>query len=416
MARNTAAIATLRHRTRPVADFKLQLAFVGLLLFITGYYNRPEDFLGGPYFPIALIGGSLAILAYIFYLFSGGHIRRTRETTIILALLGWFILAIPFAYWRGGSFQIVRDNLSKILLLTIVMMNVVNTMSRLRTLLMVQVISVAFMGWISYTHLDSAGRATGNSASFGDSNELAVLLCICLPVLFFFVLEASFIGKVFFTALIVLILYTILMTYSRTGFLAVAVAVVALIWHFGIKTRNYFRVVIGGILLLIVLFALMPSGYEKLINSIYDNDAVVAGTVRSDAAVSREARLQLLKRAIEVTLKNPIFGVGWGGFPQLSGSWRVEHNTFLELSTEAGLPALALFLLLVYFTFLNLRNAERLALPQSKVWRLAGALRASCWAFVIGACFLNLATYFFPYFLFGFAAATHQIALRHSDH
>jgi O-antigen ligase len=416
MARNTAVIATLNRRRRPVADTSLKLAFAGLLLFIIGYFNRPEDFLGGPYFPITLIGGSLAILAYIYYLATGGHIQRTRETTIILTLLAWFVLTIPFAYWKAGTFQIVKDNISKILLLTVVMMNVINTMTRLRMLLMVQVISVAVMGWLARSHFDATGRATGNSASFGDSNELAVLLCISLPLLLFFVLEASsLIGKVFFTALIALSLYIILMTYSRTGFLALAVAAVALTWHFGIKTGNYFRVLIGGILLLIVIFALMPSGYEKLITSIYDNKAAIAGTVRGDAAASTEQRLQLLNKAIELSVKHPIFGVGLQGFGAVSGLWRAEHNTFLQLSNAAGLPALALFLILVYCTFLNLRNAERLAMPHSKIWRLAGALRASCWALLVGACFLNLATYFFPYFLIGFAAATHQIALRETS-
>ena len=46
----------------------------------------------------------------------------------------------------------------------------------------------------------------------------------------------------------------------------------------------------------------------------------------------------------------------------LKGTWHVTHNTYPELSSEAGLPALALFLLMLYCFYRDLRKIRRLNL------------------------------------------------------
>lgn len=403
--------------TKRTAGLALTISYFGLLLFTIAYYNRPQDYFSiGTYLPFALIGGALAVGAYVIHLAFGGQTQRQREATVVIALLGWFLLSIPFANWAGGSFDVVKDNISKVLILTIVVMNVTNTMSRLRKLLVVQTLSVALMAWIAHSNFDATGRAIGNNSTFGNSNDLAVLLCINLPLMFFFVIEpGNRFRKLFYAAVMLLGIYTVLLTYSRTGFLSMAVSLAIVVWDFGIKRGHYYRVIVCGVLLMLVFAVFMPSGYDKLIASIYSSDVDTAGTARSDAAVSAEQRWQIMIRAAELSFRHPLLGVGPNGFAELSGYWRVEHNTYLQLSTEAGLPSLFLFLLLIRYTFLNLRDAERRVMPQTEVWRLIGALRASLWAFLIGAFFINFAYTFFPYFLLGFVAAIHQIALNNSD-
>jgi O-antigen ligase len=76
--------------------------------------------------------------------------------------------------------------------------------------------------------------------------------------------------------------------------------------------------------------------------------------LRGKATGSAEARLGLLKQSIYLTLKNPLFGVGPGQFPVASdnlaaaagrkGTWQVTHNTYTEISSEAGIPALIFYL------------------------------------------------------------------------
>ena len=396
------------------SSWALTLAYFGLILFTVGYYNRPEDYLGGRYLPFALIGGVLAIGGYLVHLASGGHIARPRETIILLLLFCWILLSIVFANWVTGSFQAFQDKVAKVLLLTIVLANAITSVSRFRKLLFIQVISVAVMGWMAQYALDITGRVSGNSQAFGNANDLAVLLCVNFPLLFYLLIEAKgYFRKATYAIVMGLVLYIIALTYSRTGVLALIVAIGALMWHFGIKTGRHASVIAVGILLVVVFVAFAPSGYGKLMASIFSKEVDVSETMRSDAAESGKARQGLLIRAIEVTLEHPIFGVGLDGFGELSGRWQVQHSTYLQYSSEAGIPALVLFLLLIRCTFVNLRGAERLSRKGSEVWRLAGALRASVWAFLVGALFTNFGYEFFGFFIFGFAAAIHQIAVDH---
>ncbi len=48
----------------------------------------------------------------------------------------------------------------------------------------------------------------------------------------------------------------------------------------------------------------------------------------------------LLKQSISMAFHHPLFGVGPGNFPVVTGEWRVAHNSYTELAAEAGFPAL----------------------------------------------------------------------------
>lgn len=396
------------------AKNELLIPYIGLLLFTFGYYNRPEDwFPGGHFLPFALVGGILAIAGFFIHLLAGGTLKCKRDVRLLSVLLMWFILTIPFAEWKGGAFQIVKDNVVKILLLTMVMMNVINSMYRIRRILMLQVLSIAVMAWVAHKHMDQTGRATGMGNAFGNSNDIAVIICITIPLMFFFMIEASgFLKRMIYIGIVLIMVYTLILTYSRTGFLALLVAVTVSAWHYGVKRGYTGRVIVGVVLFLVLFFAFAPKDYGKLIQSIYDSNVDSAGSVRQDAGESREARKELLGRGIDFTLHHPLFGVGPNGFERLSGSWHVTHNTYLQFSSEAGIPALLLFLTLVRFTFRNLKEAEKRTQPGSSPWLLTGALRASFAAFLVGAFFTNFAYTFFPYFIVAFAAALNQITIE----
>jgi O-antigen ligase len=90
-------------------------------------------------------------------------------------------------------------------------------------------------------------------------------------------------------------------------------------------------------------------------------------TIQQEAVTSEEAyesyrkavgsanqRVELLKASLLFTVQHPVFGVGPGMFAVAqnemagafgqAGAWRGTHNTYTELSSEAGIPALVLFL------------------------------------------------------------------------
>jgi O-antigen ligase len=77
-----------------------------------------------------------------------------------------------------------------------------------------------------------------------------------------------------------------------------------------------------------------------------------------NAIDSTNARLQLHKRAIELTLKHPLLGVGPTNFEDAvedmvqteeghRSGWQVAHNGYLQVSAETGLPGLFLFVWII---------------------------------------------------------------------
>ena len=109
-------------------------------------------------------------------------------------------------------------------------------------------------------------------------------------------------------------------------------------------------------------------------------------------------------------MRHPLLGIGPGNFEQVSGNWHVSHNSYTQLSSEAGLPALFLFLWMIWRAFRNLREVIRQNARGSSLWAAAGVLRASLAALCVGAFFASVAYQFFPYFLLSYVAAIGQIA------
>src|SRR6185437_3589419 len=93
---------------------------------------------------------------------------------------------------------------------------------------------------------------------------------------------------------------------------------------------------------------------------------------------SMDARRDLLMESIRVTLQHPIFGVGPGNFQAYTKSWHVTHNTYTELSSETGIPGLALFLTILYFTFRNLKAVGKTQVHKNdpQIQLFTSALRA----------------------------------------
>ncbi|HVB99158.1 MAG TPA: hypothetical protein VNJ12_07505, partial [Candidatus Dormibacteraeota bacterium] len=100
-------------------------------------------------------------------------------------------------------------------------------------------------------------------------------------------------------------------------------------------------------------------------------------------------------------------GIGPGNFEVLSGNWHVNHDSFMQMASEGGLPALLLFTLMLWCAFADLRAAAKAEREEVRIF--TGALRASLAAFVVGAFFASVAYLFIPYVLVGYSCALKRI-------
>lgn len=389
----------------------MSVGYAGLLLFVLVYCARPEDWTpAATAIPFAKITGFMAVAGFLVsvLLERRGVLHLPREMFFLVLLFGQMCLAIPFALWRGGAFAVVFYQYSKVVLITLVIATTVTSLPLLRRLLFVQAGSIATMAAVSIMgHRGIGGMVfrTGGVVGgiFGNPNDLALSLALTFPLCLALLFSTHHpLKKLIWSFLLVVLGYALMLTYSRSGFLAMAVAVSVCVYEFGLRGRRKYLVAlvpIGGLALLLLA---SPARYGERIVSIV-NPA-------EDWTGSTSSRQDLLKTSLIVTMQHPIFGVGPRNFQVLSGSWHGAHNTYTQVSSEAGIPALILLVLILKRTFFNLRQTQQLLPENEEAQVLARGLRASLFAYVIGAFFSDTAYHFFPYFLIGYASAFYQIA------
>ena len=137
-------------------------------------------------------------------------------------------------------------------------------------------------------------------------------------------------------------------TFSRAAYIGFALAAIMAAY---IRGKTFFVVV--GLIGMIVIFS-----FPQLIpQSIQARFAHTTGTGIHSQKVDKSSgnRFVLWNAAIEMSIESPILGKGFNGFPLLKSSYTERyvkesdtHNMYLFISSQMGIPALILFLLILY--------------------------------------------------------------------
>ena len=216
--------------TVPQADKKGLFAYRALLLFSFLYFARPEDVVPGlGLLPVAKITGGIALLALIFGWGSRAASKKFPiELRLLAALLFWECLAVPFAWYRGGAFNYVTGKCSKTLLIALLVSLVVTSLSRLRKLMYLQAAAVTGMTFVSVMIYRGSGRMGGVLGGvFDNPNDLAMNIAMNFPLCLMFMLQTqNFFKKLLWGVGMLFLVRGLILTYSRTGFLALGIAVI----------------------------------------------------------------------------------------------------------------------------------------------------------------------------------------------
>ncbi len=406
----TDSLSAQRHtsRRKPLVG-----AYVALVLFMVIYCARPEDWIPGlSNVPLAKIAGIFALLALVFSL---RHIRTRfpREVTYLFLLIGQLFLASVLSpVWRSGALLTTVD-FAKILLIVVVMITAVKTTRRLRLLIFVQAASVALIAAVTVLK----GRVFGGrlegmlGGNYSNPNDLALAMVISLPLcLGLLFLTRNKLWKAAWAVAMLAMAYVVFLTGSRGGFIALIMTAVVCLWHFAIRGRRRYILVLVS---LVGAIFWVSSGdmLSKRLNGTFNQKDDTAS-----AYDSAQQRQQLFWRSIDITEEHPLFGVGPGNFEQLSGSWHVTHNTFTQMSSEGGLPTLILYVLILWHGFTNVRTTKRLAPRRTESSLLAGVLHASLIGYIVGSVFASVGFQFFPYVLVAYTTALFSIVKNTASH
>jgi O-antigen ligase len=223
-----------------------------------------------------------------------------------------------------------------------------------------------------------------------ETNYMAAILVLLVPLAFVFASQARDTrGRVLWMGSGLLLVLMVFLTSSRGGFLGLLAAGMVYVYR-----RRGFQGAMLVVLALLASVLLLPTdvGTRALASIFQDSGDMPAGL-----ETSNRAHVALFWAAVRMIVDNPIIGVGPMNFKSLSTSYtgldiaNIAHNTFLEIAAEFGLPALAVFLLLLGAVFGILGSACRLgASPRTQ--NLAGwgeGLRAGLIGFLVCGCFIS---------------------------
>jgi O-antigen ligase len=278
---------------------------------------------------------------------------------------------------------------------------------------LIQAASVAVIAAVAvWKGRQLVGRLEGTFAgNYSNPNDLALAIVISLPLcLALLFLCRRSVWKAAWALAMLVMTYAVFLTGSRGGFISFIVTAAVGLWEFAIRGRRRYLIVLAG-LAGVILWLFSNGMLAGRLKATFNSQEEVAS-----AYGSAQARQELFWRSVEVTKEHPLFGVGPGSFQELSGNWHVTHNAFTEMSSEGGMPAFTLYVLILWFGFKNVKATKRLAWDQSQSGLLATALHASLVGYVVGSLFASTAYQFFPYLLVAYTTALLSIAKQSASH
>ena len=170
--------------------------------------------------------------------------------------------------------------------------------------------------------------------TFDDPNDLSLILVVGIPL---FLLQVFMTGnpvrKIVGIIGAGLAVYGTWCTNSRGGIMAALGMLGALIF---VRLKGIKRYLVGGIGGAIVM-VLAPGRF-------------------SSGGLSGRDRSVLWGDGILMFKRSPIFGVGFGGFPDNASRAQVAHNSYVHVLAELGLFGYLPFFLLIYLTVIQIRR------------------------------------------------------------
>jgi O-antigen ligase len=246
------------------------------------------------------------------------------------------------------------------------------------------------IGLFGTTALDDRVRYRG---ILQDPNELALAVCIAIPLLFSFYLRSrrrSYALLAVVGVAIATVFQCVVYTQSRGGILVfLAVIGVYVVRRYGVRS-----ILLSG-------FALLPL-------------MAMGGRSGAAADASTMERYEAWRTGLQMLKSNPVLGVGQGMFPHIH--YLTAHNSYLLPASELGFMGMFLWVSVLYLSIkialvalLDFHRDPRA--DAACVWAMAilGIAAGS----LLQMMFLSLTYHSMTWIFFGMCGAFHQCVKRH---
>ena len=396
------------------------VAITLLLLFLLFEYLRLHEI-------VPILGAlkvqtatSAALLLIVIAETAKGSVRLARQSWLLLAFLGLTAFTILVAYNQFRAYQFAYG-LTLTLIAYFVITHFLHNERDLKRFLAVLLgihMYLAVKGIRGYSRatFDRYGyTSTGQvGGSFlGDENDVALAMVVILPLaIYLFRQSRSLPGRILWGAGSVLILLTIIFTFSRGGFVGLTV----MLLYSVATSQNKAKAVGGLVLAAAILIAVAPSQYWARMETIKDPASGTAQLRRNYWAAARR-----------MFYDSPIWGVGGNNFGVLLPDYAIEfeperrpnqwgrasHSMYFDLLAEFGLLGVLLIGSVLLWNFRDLRHVMRLTKQgacSTSMGQLAHSLRLSWVGFLVPAAFLSVLSYPHLYYLTALTVVARDLA------
>jgi O-antigen ligase len=371
-----------------------------LILFFVGRIHEAFPFLMN--LSVIKIGFIISILSLLFSGYQKNNFSQTCRAIpgkYLLLLYLFSALSVFGGVWPGASFDYVVQVLTTRCLFFFLIAITIITLQGLKTLhaCLATVYSVlVLLALFVPRYVD--GRTTVTISY--DPNDLALILAMGLPILFFrYWVSNKAQHKFFFVVCFFLGCLVILKTGSRGGLLALIAGIIAIMVLQGIR-KSFFPVIIAAGCFVVLTLPFVPVAQLERLGSIGNLDE----DYNTD---SRHGRVEIWKRGGLLMVDNPFFGTGAGtyqiaeGGVNQGGKWMTAHNCFIQIGVELGMPALLIFILMLYKVMSLLQRAKEAGVEEAA---MAKGLQGSIVVYIVGGMFLSWAYAYMLYLIMAMAA------------
>jgi probable O-glycosylation ligase (exosortase A-associated) len=377
--------------------------FVGLLLWVLFSYMNPNRLAHGfaTYFHWVFMIAAITLFSMII---NRDKVRRIEwspfSIVIVLFLLSTGIstlFAVEHTYAVAQWTQFF-----KVQVMVFATLMLVYDRKRLHWMLWVIVMSFGLWGVkggiftiLKGGHFNVMGPT---NTFFGDRNQLALVLCMAVPLMRYLQLQAkSILVRWSMWLIMALTVLSILGTYSRGGLITIVVVTFLLI----MKGRRRFSVLFLVLISLPLILNFMPEHWKSRMTGLESGHAM--------SGESFQGRIQSWQFAANVAVHHPVTGGGfgvwasnkmWDEYGPSGAVHRAIHSIFFQVLGEQGILGFALYVTILWLTWRNLAVVRKRTRgdPQRR-WLsdLAGFMQVSLAAYIVAGSALPQAYFDFTY-------------------
>ena len=408
----------------------MQTPFWGVLLYYTLAVLRPQALWDWA------LDGSIrwSLLAAIITLVSFWlHLSRLITRSAFNSMVTLFILyslLVMFSMITAFNPQIAQGwaiEYAKVMVIAVIASMVIEHFWQVRLLALMILLMLGYIAWeINFLYFFQGGQLNIYHYGYGglDNNGAGLLLAMGVPFAYCFAMSpvkgwlrwwppvAALMGLI--------LMHAILMTYSRGAMLATALGIIWVLIHHRPRWQSG-AAAVGLVMVLSVMAG--PQIQQRFLSTAqYKTDA------------SAQSRFESWVAAWQIAWENPILGKGIRNSNQYTRNYgadfqgRTIHNQYLQIAADTGIPAVALYLLMLGFGMFNFRRGRlmcRDALKDTQddevkrhirhASQVCLACQASLLIFIFDSMFLSLEMFETPWLLLVMAGVLPRAMQTHLD-